>query len=83
MQKLHPGTKVLVENTKKLQRKGGKLEARFLGPYTVYSSTGKGLCVLATNQGVLLQRKYNMKRLKVYKYFNIVIKTIIIIYIYI
>ena len=37
------GAQVLLENTAQKQRKGGKLEPAWLGPYTVNRCVGKGL----------------------------------------
>lgn len=37
-----PGDQVLIKNSQKLSRKGGKLEVRFFGPYTVETVTNSG-----------------------------------------
>ena len=60
------GTEVLLENTKQKQRKGGKLESLWLGPYTVHQHIGKGVYKLKTMDGEILKKKANINRLKVY-----------------
>ena len=66
MQELKPGTKVLVENTYQKQRKGGKLEDKYKGPYTIHKSFGKGVYELVNADGKILKSKHNITRLKVY-----------------
>ena len=43
---LQIGTKVLKENTRQKQRKGGKKDNRWLGPHTINRYIGKGVYVL-------------------------------------
>lgn len=63
---LAEGTKVLLENTKEKQRKGGKMEPLWLGPYFVSRDIGKGLYELKNNKGNVMKMKANIKRLKIY-----------------
>ena len=63
---LKPGTKVLLENSKQKERKGGKLQERWLGPYSISRSLGKGLYELKTLNGSVMKKKANINRLKVY-----------------
>ena len=41
------GTEVLLENTAQKQRKGGKLEPAWVGPYTIHRCIGKGFYELS------------------------------------
>lgn len=66
MQELKPGTKVLVENTYQKERKGGKLEDKYKGPYKINKSLGKGVYELINSNGKILKSKHNITRLKVY-----------------
>ena len=58
---------MLMENTYQKNRKGGKLEDAFIGPYTVHKSCGKGIYQLQNEQGKVLKQKINIARLKAYK----------------
>ena len=60
------GTEVLLENTAQKQRKGGKLEPLWQGPYTISQDLGKGLYELLTVDGRVLKNKANINRLKMY-----------------
>ena len=60
------GTQVLLENTAQKQRKGGKLEPAWLGPYTINRCIGKGLYELSKD-GKLVKKKANIARLKIYR----------------
>ncbi len=60
------GTEVLLENTCQKQRKGGKLEPLWLGPYTINRDLGKGLYELKNVEGKVIKKKANINRLKVY-----------------
>ena len=57
-------TEVLLENTKQKQRKGGKLENLWLGPYVVHQHVGKGVYRLRNMAGEVLTKKVNINRLK-------------------
>ena len=63
------GALVLLKNSKKLSRKGSKLEPNWTGPYCIHEVVGKGLYRLrsSTNSTRVLSRKYNITRLKLYK----------------
>ena len=58
-------TLVMIDNTAQKERKGGKLHELFKG--TIAQSLGKGLYKLKNQQGKLLQKKFNISRLKLYK----------------
>ena len=60
------GTHVLLENTAQKQRKGGKLEPAWLGPYTINRCVGKGLYELCKD-GKVVKKKVNTARLKIYR----------------
>ena len=47
------GTQVLLENTAQKQRKGGKLEPMWMGPYTINRRIGKGLYELSRDGKVI------------------------------
>ena len=64
---LAPGTEILIENTAQKERKGGKLDKAFLGPYTIHKSLGKGIYKVMNQKGVILKKKVNISRIKVYK----------------
>ena len=57
---------MLLENTAQKQRKGGKLEPLWLGPYTIHRDLGKGLYELSNQAGMVLKKKANIARLKEY-----------------
>ena len=63
---INVGAEVLLENTAQKQRKGGKLEPVWLGPYIVSRCVGKGLYELSRN-GKVMKKKANIGRLKVYR----------------
>ena len=65
LQELKPGTKVLVENTLQKERKGGKWEDLYKGPYIIHESLGKGVYTLKKMCGDVLKSKHNINRLKV------------------
>ena len=58
------GTRVWLENTAQKQRKGGKMDPVWLGPYTINRSLGKGLYELKNGTGEILKKKANIIRLK-------------------
>ena len=60
------GTHVLLENTAQKERKGGKLEPAWLGPYTINRCICKGLYELCKD-GKVLKKKANTARLKIYR----------------
>ena len=62
------GSKVLLQNQRRQNRKGRKFSYKWIGPYTIKSISKTGLCVLISEKGVVLKKKYNVKVLKPYKY---------------
>jgi len=67
LQDLPDGTKVLLKNNRKFDRKGGNLEDSWVGPYTVVSKTTKGSYKLRNKHGKELAKCYTGSQLKVYK----------------
>ena len=65
---LQVGTTVLNEKLVKKQRKGGKMDYRWLGPYPINRCIGRGVYELKYMKGAVLMTKVNVNRLKVYKY---------------
>ena len=63
---LSVGTKVWLENTAQKERKGGKMEPVWLGPYGINKSLGKGVYELVNSKGEIMNKKANIKRLKLY-----------------
>ena len=63
-----------------VERKGGKLENKYSGPYIIKTSDGKGVYTLKDLDGKVLKKKCNIKRLKVNM--NVYIANPITIYIY-
>ncbi len=61
------GSQVLLENSMQKQRKGGKLEPVWLGPYLISRDVGKGLYELTNKSGKVLKKKANIYRLREYK----------------
>ena len=61
------GTEVLLENTQKKRRKGGKLEPLWMGLYTIGRDLGRGLCELQNKDGKTLKKMANANRLKIYR----------------
>lgn len=59
-------SQVLVENTRQKQRKGGKLQPRWLGPYAINKAIGKGVYELKSTKGKVLKTKVNATRLKIF-----------------
>ena len=51
------GTEVLLENTKQKQRKGGKLDPMWTGPFVISSDLGKGLYELENMEGKVLKKE--------------------------
>ncbi len=60
------GTEVLVENTADKQRKGGKQNTVWFGPYTISKFIGKGVYELSNKKGNVVRNKVNVNRLKRY-----------------
>ena len=60
------GSKVLLQNQRRQDRKGGKFSYKWIGPYTIKSISKTGLCVLINEKGFVLKKKYNVSLLKPY-----------------
>ena len=60
------GDRVLLENKRRHDRKGGKFSYRWLGPYTVKALIKNGLASLESSKGIVLKKKYNSALLKLY-----------------
>ena len=58
------GSKVLLQNLKRQDRKGGKFTFKWIGPYIIQSISKTGLCALSNQKGVALKKKYNVSLLK-------------------
>ena len=58
------GSKVLLQNQRRQDRKGGKFSYKWIGPYTIKSISKTGLCVLINEKGFVLKKKYNVSLLK-------------------
>ena len=67
VQVLSEGTEILLENTYQKQRKGGKIEPLWLGPFRINRCLGKGLYELKNMNGEVMKKKANINRLKLYK----------------
>ena len=67
VQVLSEGTEILLENTYQKQRKGGKMEPLWLGPFRINRCLGKGLYELKNMNGEVMKKKANINRLKLYK----------------
>ena len=60
------GDRVLKRECKNLQRKGGKHDIKFSGPYTIQEITDLGLVCLKTDKGKLLAKRVPIKHLQKY-----------------
>ena len=60
------GHRVLLENKRRYDRKGGKVSYRRLGPYTVKALNKNGLASLKCSKGAVLKQKYNSALFKPY-----------------
>ena len=60
------GSEVLLENTAQKQRKGGKMDPLWLGPYVISRDLGKGLYELSNLNKKVIKSKTNVSRLKKY-----------------
>ena len=57
---------MLFLNQRQLDRKGGKFSYKWTGSYTTKSISKTGLCVLISEKGFVLKKKYNVSLLKPY-----------------
>ena len=60
------GDRVLLENKRRHDRKGGKFSHRWLGPYTIKALNRNGLAWLESSKSIVLKQKYNSALLKPY-----------------
>ena len=60
------GSKVLLQNQKRQDRKGEKFSYKWIGPYTIKLISKTGPCVLISEKGFILKKKYNVRLLKPY-----------------
>ena len=60
------GDRVLLENKRRHDRKGGKSSYRWLGPYTVKVLNKNGLALSESSKGTVLKQKYNSALVKPY-----------------
>ena len=58
--------RVLLENKRRHDRKGGKFLYRWLGPYTIKALNKNGLASLESSKGIALKQKYNSALSKPY-----------------
>ena len=66
-EKYKVGAQVTLLNSKKLSRKGSKLEPTWIGPYSIHEVLPKGTYRLLNQEsGKVLAQKINMTRLKLY-----------------
>ena len=56
--------KVLRQECKNLQRKGGKHERKFTGPYTIHEITDMGIATLLRENGEILRKRVPVKQLQ-------------------
>ena len=57
---------VLLKNNKRFNRKGGKLSQKWLGPYTVWNISEKGISTLKNPLVLTLKKTFNLVQLKHY-----------------
>ena len=62
------GAVVLLRNSKKLTKKGSKMEPNWIGPYVVHEVLSKGTCRLSQvkKPNKVWAQKFNISRLKLY-----------------
>ena len=60
------GDLILLRNSKRKDKKGGKFSFALLGPYIVSKNTPKGVTTLKTREGEILNVKYNFSLLRLY-----------------
>ena len=63
---LSVNTMVLMVNSCQKQRKGGKMDNRYTGPYIINRHVGKGVYELRNAHDIILKKKVNINRLKMY-----------------
>ena len=60
------GSKVFLQNQRQQDRKEGKFSYKWIGPYSIKSISKIGLCVLTSEKGFVLKKKYSVSLLKPY-----------------
>ena len=60
------GSKVLLQNQRRQDRKGKKFSYKWIGPYIIKSISKTGLCVLISEKGFSIKKKCNVSLLKPY-----------------
>lgn len=58
---------VLLRNKRRDDRKGGKFEIPWKGPYVIYKKLPNNTCILKTQAGVILNKKHNVCNLMKYR----------------
>ena len=69
------GDLVLLENQVNRNRKGGKREKRFSGPYTILDISKAGNCTLKNKEGAVKKTKHPLAHLKQYHERNLVVES--------
>lgn len=64
LQVISVGSKVLLKNMRRSDRKGGKASDPWIGPYVVMEVKETGTCRLKNKRGVVLKRSFNASQLK-------------------
>ena len=67
------GDLVLLENQRNKNRKGGKSDFKYLGPYTIMEISVEGNCTLKHKSGGTAKKKYSLAHLKRYHKINLVV----------
>ena len=67
------GDLVLLENQRNKNRKGGKRDVKYSGPYTIMEISVEGNCTLKHETGGVAKRKYPLAHLKRYHKRNLVV----------
>ena len=67
------GDVVLLENQRNKNRKGGKRDVKYSGPYTIMEISEDGNCTLKHESGGIASRRYPLAHLKRYNERNLVV----------
>ena len=67
------GDLVLLENQRNKNRKGGKRDVKYSGPYTIMEISVQGNCTLKHKSGGSAKKKYPLAHLKRYHKRNLVV----------
>ena len=74
-EKFEIGDSVLLENQVNKNRKGGKRQNRFSGPYTILDISKAGNCTLKHKEGAIKKTKHPLAHLKQYHERNLVVES--------